>query len=131
VLNRLALVVALLATAFAAASAALAAPTLATKTIATASSSDFRADLVARRSGAGAAPTATVMLRTYRHAAGGWQRLSSRKVGGTYFWKTVTGPRALCRFELASAAKAHVTVQLLVSPSLGCGNANTVTLPAR
>jgi hypothetical protein len=65
---------------------------------------------------------------TYRHAAGGWRRLRSSRFAGTYFWKTLTGPRALCRFELASAGHAHVTVQLLQSPALGCGRSQTLAL---
>ncbi len=101
------------------------------KTIATAASTDFRAVLVAQRSGGGSAPTAIVTLTTYRHAAGGWQRIGSSRVAGTYFWNTVTGPRAVCRFELASAGHPHVAVQLLVSPSVGCGRAVSVGLPAR
>jgi hypothetical protein len=102
-----------------------------TKTIATASSTDFRADLVAQRASDGSAPTATVTLTTYRHAADGWQRIGSKRIAGTYFWNTVTGPRAICRFELASASHAHVAAQLLVSPSVGCGKAVTIGLPVR
>ena len=104
---------------------------IASKTIATAASTDFRADLVAQKSSSGSAPTATVTLTTYRQAAGGWQRIGSRRVTGTYFWNTVTGPRAVCRFELASAGHAHVAAQVLVSPSVGCGKAVSVALPAR
>jgi hypothetical protein len=99
------------------------------KTIATVSSSDFRADLVAHESGGGGAPTATVTLATYQRAAGGWHRIGTGRVAGTYFWKTVTSMRAVCRFELATAGRAHVAVQLLVSPSVGCGKAVTVNLP--
>ena len=108
-----------------------AAGAVSSKTIATATSTDFRADLVARSTGGGGAPSAVVTVVTYRRAARGWQRIGSRRVAGTYFWKTITGPRAICVFELASAGSAHVTAQLLVSPSTGCGKVTTVALPTR
>jgi hypothetical protein len=101
------------------------------RTIASAATADFRAVLVAHPTSGGAAPSAAVALVTYRRVTGGWHRIASKRVGGTYFWKTVTAPRAVCRFELASAGRAHVVAQLLVSPSTGCGKATTVSLPAR
>lgn len=130
VMKGLGLVPALL-TALTLATTAGAAVHAAPRTIATVASTDFRADLVAQRSGGGTAPAATVTLTTYRYAAAGWQRTGSRRVAGTYFWNTVTGPRAVCRFELASAGHAHVAAQVLVSPSVGCGKAVSVALPAR
>jgi hypothetical protein len=130
VLSRFTLVALLLTTSLAAA-AASAAPSrsaVAAKTIASAASSDFRAELVARRTSGGAAPAATVTLTTYARSEQGWQRLESRHLGGSYFWKTLTGGRSICRFELATARRPHVTVQLLVSPALGCGKTETMTL---
>jgi len=101
------------------------------KTIASAASTDFRAELVARPTSGGAAPSAAVTLVTYRRTADGWQRITRRPFPGKYFWKTITGPRAVCRFELASAGAAHVIAQLVVSPSIGCGRTTTVPLTAR
>jgi hypothetical protein len=98
-------------------------------TIATATSPDFRAELVANRASGEPAPTATVMLTTFRRARGTWHTLETGRLAGTFFWKTVSGPRALCQFELASANRPHVTVQLLLTPSLGCGKPTTVLLP--
>jgi len=108
--------------------AALAHRTGATATIATATSSDFRAELVAQRISGGSAPTAAVTLKTFRRAGGTWDVLDSKRLVGTFFWNTVRGPRALCRFELASANRPRVTVQLLRTPSLGCGTPTTVML---
>jgi len=97
-------------------------------TIATVSSSDFRAELVARRVSSGSAPSATATLTAYRHTGHGWRRLVSRRLAGTFFWNTLAGPRSICRFELTSAGRAHVTVELLQSPALGCGRSETVSL---
>jgi hypothetical protein len=102
--------------------------TIATSRIAIATSSDFRADLVAHRTGSGPAPTATITLTTYRRIGNGWRRLSSTRLAGVFFWHTVTGPRALCSFELATSGHSHVTVQLLQSPALGCGHSQTFAL---
>jgi hypothetical protein len=133
VTHRITRLVPLLALTLSLAANAIAAPahaTVAAATIATATSSDFRADLVARRAGGGSAPTAAVTLTTYSRAGGAWHTLATRRLLGTFFWKTVSGPRALCRFELASAHRPHVTVQLLLTPSLGCGKTTTMLLRA-
>jgi hypothetical protein len=104
----------------------------AAKTIGTVAAADVRASLVATRTGRGAAPTARVTVRADRLVDGRWRRLPARRLAGTYFWKTVTGPAVLCRLELATAGlgrtKPHLVVQLLVTPSLGCGKAQTVVL---
>jgi hypothetical protein len=102
------------------------------KTIATVASVDYRAELVARKTGTGAAPTASVTAVTYRRNGTGWTRTGSRPLAGTFFWNTVAGPHALCRLDLATAggaaARPHLVVQLLQSPSLGCAKAQTVSL---
>ena len=101
---------------------------LAATTIATVSSSDFRAELVAHRVSSGRAPTASATLTAYRHVGHGWRRLMSRRLAATFFWKTLIGPRSICRFELASTGHAHVTVQLLQSPALGCSPSQSISL---
>jgi hypothetical protein len=107
--------------------------TAASKQIASATTTDFRVAVVAQRTGAGSAPTARVTLTTYERAGGRWQKSGTHRVGGSpsWFWNTVTGPRALCRFELVTrrgSSPPHVVVQLLVSPSLGCAKAQTYRL---
>jgi hypothetical protein len=126
----------------AAATAALAAAAPATAgaaaratTIATATSVDYRAEVTARKGSGGAAPTAAMSVTTYRRGAGGWRRAGVRRLRGTYFWKTVTAPHAVCRLELATASGAASTrplvrVQLLASPALGCARTETIPLPA-
>jgi hypothetical protein len=96
------------------------------KTIASASTSDFRVAVTATKRGAGGAPTAAVTLTTSERAGSGWRRTGTHRLGGTYFWYTVTGPLAVCRLELRTTAaqprfRPHAIVQLLRSPSLGCG----------
>jgi hypothetical protein len=102
------------------------------KTIATASSIDYRAAIVARRASSGSAPTAVVTVQTFARAGVGWRQLGSLRLAGPYFWKTVTGPRAVCRLELDTGASGnaspHVLVRLLLTPSLGCGKTQTVSL---
>ena len=75
----------------------------ATKTIATVASVDFRAKLVAARTGGGAAPTARVTVQADERVAGRWRHLPTHRLTGTYFWKTVTGPAAVCHLDLVTA----------------------------
>jgi hypothetical protein len=88
-----------------------------------------------RKSSGGAAPTAAVSVTTYRHDAGRRRRTGVRRLRGTYFWKAVTAPHAVCRLELATASgtgsgRPLVRVQLLARPALGCARAETIPLPA-
>ena len=97
-----------------------------TKTIASTTTSDFRVVVTAQRRGGGSAPTAALTATTFARTDNAWRRTGRRALGVSYFWKTVTGPRAVCRLEIrtagASAAfRPHVVVQMLVTPSLGCG----------
>ncbi|HET8606619.1 MAG TPA: hypothetical protein VFL66_06270 [Gaiellaceae bacterium] len=73
-----------------------------TQTIATVSGTDFRAVVAARRTGGGSAPTARVTVTTYRKAGGHWRRLAVHRLADG-FWHVATGPRAICRLELATA----------------------------
>src|SRR5262245_50052934 len=127
-LNRSVLALALAAILLTIASAATGATTA--RTIATTSSSDFRADLVAQRSSGGKAPAANLTVVTYERGQGVWNRLGSPRGTGTCFWKTVTGPRAICKLELATVGHARVIVQMLVTPAIGCGRTSTVPLTA-
>jgi hypothetical protein len=36
-----------------------------------------------------------------------------------FFWKVLTGPRAIRQFSIGNSTAAHVSVQLLVTPALG------------
>jgi hypothetical protein len=105
------------------------ATTTAQITIATTSATGFRVDVRAQRTGAGKAPTATVALVTYRQTDRTLKLLSRTRLRGTFFWKTITGPRAICTLNIATARTAHVTIQLLTSPAIGCGPATTIKLP--
>ncbi|HEX4521792.1 MAG TPA: hypothetical protein VH063_19610 [Gaiellaceae bacterium] len=107
----------------------------AAKTLADVSTVDYRAAVVADKSSGGAAPTARVNVVTYVRAGGRWQRAAARRLPGTYFWKTVTAPHAVCRFDISTAGRGvarqpGVIVQLLASPSLGCGPTATIPIPS-
>jgi hypothetical protein len=100
------------------------------QTIAEASARDFRTVLTATKTSGGAAPTAAVTATSFERRDGRWARTGTRELPGTYFWKTVTGPRAVCRLEIrtsgaGAAFRPRARAQLLVSPSLGCGRAST------
>jgi hypothetical protein len=101
------------------------------KTVATVTTPGLRAVVSATKSSSGSAPTAAVTVTAYVDG----KRVAERRVAGEFFWKTVTAPHGVCRLELEAAgpgkaARAQVTVQLLVSPSIGCGRSQTFALPA-
>jgi hypothetical protein len=96
-----------------------------TARIGTATTSDFRVVLTATKLGGGAAPEARVTVTTSRKTGAGWRRTGTDRLAGTYFWKTVTGPQAVCRLELRTTggvtSSPRAVVQVLQTPSLGCG----------
>lgn len=104
------------------------------RAIGTVTTSDFRAVLTARQRGAGiGAPSADVSVTISQRVGGRWQQTATHRLKGTYFWKTATGPRAVCRLEIRTAGtqpmfRPYVVVQLLVSPALGCGTAQRFSL---
>jgi hypothetical protein len=93
------------------------------KTIATTTTTDFRVVVSATNlGGGGGPPEARVTVRTFERADAAWRRTSERRLAGPYFWKTITGPLAVCRLEIRTLpARPRAFVQLLQSPSLGCG----------
>jgi hypothetical protein len=98
-------------------------------TVGVVSSKDYRAVVTAHRASAGGAPTATVDVTTYARRGAAWRRLATKRLGGTYFWNTVTSPRAVCSLQLVTAgASPRVVVRLLVTPSIGCGHPTSVRL---
>ena len=61
-------------------------------------------------------------VSTFERSGGRWRETNEKSLAGPYFWKTITGPLAVCRLELRTAGgKPRALVQLLRSPSLGCG----------
>ncbi len=94
---------------------------------------DFRVAVVAKRLNGGVTPTAEVRFAVARRVRSGWRETGETRLRETYFWHTVTGPRAVCRLEIATAGlrgsfRPRVTVQLVLSPSLGCGRTYRVPL---
>ena len=120
--------------ALAASSTAAATTTPKTTTIASATSLDYRVVLGVRKNPGGNAPTAEVIVTTYVRSNSRWHHAGSRNLPGTYFWKTVSAPHSLCRLEIDSTSSTgargpRAIVQLLVSPSIGCGRTQTISLP--
>jgi hypothetical protein len=102
--------------------------------IATVTTHGFRVAVVATRLTGGATPTADARVAIAQRIAGGWREKGETRLKETYFWRTVTGPRAICKLELATAGSPqspYVAIRLLQSPSLGCGRTHRIPLPAR
>ena len=85
--------------------AGTAAASATSRTIASTTTSDFKVLVSARNlGGGGGAPSAAVTVRTFERAGAGWRRTNERRLAGTYFWKTITGPLAICRLEIRTTA---------------------------
>jgi hypothetical protein len=94
---------------------------------------EFRVAVVARRLGGAVPPTAEVRIAAARRVGSSWREFKEKRLGETYFWNTVSGSRAVCRPEISTASsrravRPNVTVQLLLSPSLGCGRTYRMSL---
>jgi hypothetical protein len=103
----------------------------ASRTVATATTSDFRVVVVARKLGGGSAPEARVTVRTFERRSADWRATGVHTLAERYFWNTLTRPRVVCRLEMRTTggrSKPTAVVQLLQSPSLGCGPASTYGL---
>jgi hypothetical protein len=106
------------------------------KRVADLRTTDFRVVVTATKRGSGSAPTAKVAVVTFQRRDGSWVHTGSHVLRGSYFWHTVSGSRAICRFEFHTAAartreRPRATVQLLMTPSLGCARAYEFVLTAR
>jgi hypothetical protein len=103
--------------------------------VATVTARDVRAAVVAIRTSDGTIPTAEVRVALARKIDGSWRETGEMRLREAYFWRTASGPRSICRLEIATAAsptsRGYVAVQLLRSPSLGCGPLHRFALPSR
>ena len=105
----------------------------AAKTIASTTTSDYRVVVTATKQSSGSAPEASLTATTFERRGGAWQHTREHRLGGIYFWKSVTGPKAVCRLEIKTAGtrpgfRPRATVQLLLTPSLGCGPTSNLPL---
>jgi hypothetical protein len=103
------------------------------KRIAEVSTTDLRAVVTATKRGNDAAPTAQVAVLTFKRTSGSWSRTGRHVLRGPYFWHTVTGPSAICRLDLRGGTPApskppRLVIQLLTTPSIGCGRAHHLIL---
>ena len=103
--------------------------------VATVTARDLRAAVVAVRTSGGTIPTAEVRVALARKIDGSWRETGEMRLREAYFWRTASGPASICRLEIATAAsptsRGYVAVQLLRSPSLGCGPLHRFALPNR
>jgi hypothetical protein len=103
--------------------------------VATVTARDLRAAVVAVRTSGGTIPTAEVRVALARKIDGSWRETGEMRLREAYFWRTASGPRSICRFEIATAgsptSRGYVALQLLRSPSLGCGPLHRFALPSR
>jgi hypothetical protein len=102
-------------------------------TVAIVTTKEFRVAVVAIRL-SGVPPTADLRVGLARRAGGRWREVAEHRLGERYFWNTVSHPHAVCRLEIVTVGTRHsprsrVIVQLLLSPSLGCGRIYRIPLP--
>jgi hypothetical protein len=95
---------------------------------------DVRVAVVAKRASGGSAPTAEVRVGLARRVDSGWREVGERRLDEAYFWRTVSGPGALCRLAIGTTGarpslRPYLILQLLLSPSLGCGRTYRIALP--
>jgi hypothetical protein len=97
---------------------------------------EFRVAVVATRLSGASPPTAEVRVGLARRVGSRWQEFDEQRLRERYFWNTVSRPHALCRLEITTVGARHtpgsrVSVQLLLSPSVGCGRMYRFALPTR
>jgi hypothetical protein len=102
-------------------------------TVAVVTTNEFRVAVVAIRL-SGVPPAADLRVGLARRAGGRWREVAEHRLSERYFWNTVSHPQAVCRLEIVTAGTRHsprsrVIVQLLLSPSLGCGRIYRIPLP--
>jgi hypothetical protein len=105
-------------------------------TVALVTTREFRVAVVATRLSGATPPTAEVRVGLARRVGRTWREFGERRLGETYFWNTVSRPHAVCRVVIETAGTrrasgSRVTVQLLLSPSVGCGHTYRIPLAAR
>jgi hypothetical protein len=107
-----------------------------TATVAVVTTQEFRVAVVATRLSGASPPTAEVRVGFARRAGGSWREFDEQRLRERYFWNTGSRPHAICRLEIATVGTrrlpgSQVIVQLLLSPSVGCGRMYRIPLPTR
>jgi hypothetical protein len=107
-----------------------------TATVAVVTTTEFRVAVVATRLNGASPPTAEVRVGLARRVQGNWREFGERRLGERYFWNVLSRPHAICRLEIETvgtrrSSGSQLTVQLLLSPSVGCGRIYRVPLPTR
>jgi hypothetical protein len=93
----------------------------ATATIARGSAGSFGVQVTVTKTSAGGAPSATANVAAFEKTGGKWKPLGRLRIGRSngFFWKVLTGPRAIRQFSIGNSTPQRVSVQLLVTPALG------------
>jgi hypothetical protein len=107
-----------------------------TATVAVVTTREFRVAVIATRLSGASPPTAEVRVGLARRIGNSWREFGERRLDATYFWNTVSRPHAICRLAIETvgtrrAAGSQATVQLLLTPSVGCGRTYRISLPTR
>jgi hypothetical protein len=107
-----------------------------TATVAVVTTQEFRVAVVATRLNGASPATADVRVGLARRVRGSWREFGERRLGERYFWNVVSGAHSVCRLEIETVGTrrrpgSQVTVQLLLSPSVGCGRTYRIPLPTR
>lgn len=91
--------------------------------IAVATAGDFRVAVTATPGTDPDMPTATARVTGYVRDGDTWRPVGRERLGDEqgWFWHTLTGAGAVCELAVGDEPDPHVTIRLLVSPSLGCG----------
>lgn len=102
-------------------------------TVALVTTREFRVAAVATPKGGGSAPTAEVRVAVARRVAGGWRETHEVKLPETYFWRTFRARASICRLAIATSGRQpsfrpYAEVQILLSPSIGCGGTHRIPL---
>jgi hypothetical protein len=107
-----------------------------TATVAVVTTQEFHVAVVAKRLNGASPATADVRVGLARRVRGSWREFGERRLGERYFWNVVSGAHSVCRLEIETVGTrrrpgSQVTVQLLLSPSVGCGRTYRIPLPTR
>jgi hypothetical protein len=107
-----------------------------TAAVAVVTTREFRVAVVATRLNGASPATADVRVGLARRVRGSWREFGERRLGERYFWNVVSGAHSVCRLEIETVGTrrrpgSQVTVQLLLSPSVGCGPTYRIPLPTR
>jgi hypothetical protein len=107
-----------------------------TATVAVVTTQEVRVAVVATRVSGASPAIAEVRVGFARRVGASWREFDEQRLRESYFWNTVSRPHSVCRLQIATVGtrrspRSQLTVQLLLSPSVGCGRIHRFRLPTR